>query len=332
MASLSLLISLSAESSSLDILSEELTWGPDEQRQAQEFLTRGLPPLVSTLVLPFLFGVRPKFLAAMGHLPERYYRRFQVPKRGGGTRTIESPRTTLKVIQRWINDHILSRSEFSEAVCGFVRGKNIFNNGRPHAAGRNLMVIDITDFFPSIPLAKIAEVFNTYGFAEPVVKQLSALCSLEGRLPQGAPTSPAISNIVFASADRELEQLAASWQCRYTRYADDLAFSGARMLSSGDEQRVAAIFQGAGLSVNSRKTRRIGPGGRQIITGLIVNANALPPRWKRRRWRATFHRASRYPHEFQGRVAELRGIAAFVNQYDPELASRYFEIAGRVTA
>ncbi len=327
MTSLSLLVSLPDKPSSLDILAAQLSWDKQKAKQARNLYQNGLPPLVDTHTLPYIFGVRPKFISAMGLYPDRYYRRFPLRKYRGGERTIASPRRALKVIQQWINRRLLSNVKVSAYVMGFVKGRNIVDNAQIHTAGRNLMVVDISDFFPSVQIDAVREVFREIGFPDSVAHQLALLCSIDGGLPQGAPTSPAIANAVFRRADVELNRLANSWRCRYSRYADDLAFSGRRRFTQMDVRRVGTILKKHGFAINRQKCRRIGPGGRQLLTGLLTNKVAHPPRWKRRMWRAVFHRASKHPLEFANGWVKLLGIAAFVNQYDRVQASQYRKIA-----
>lgn len=330
MSHLPLLVSFPDEPESIEVLADQLSWDADAEGMARELWEKGLPPLVDTACLPYLFGVSGKLLSAMGRFPERYYRRCRVPKKDGGVREIDAPRRFLKVIQWWINDHILSGQPMRSCVVGFLKGKSIFDNGRPHAEGKNLMVVDIAGFFPSVGMPRVADVFEDLGFPDGVSHQLARLCCLDGKVPQGAPTSPAVANLVFREADEELAGMAESWGCQYTRYADDLAFSGSRHFTREDMSEVEGVLNAHGFSANESKSRILGSGARQILTGLVVNVKPQPPRWKRRLWRAMFHRASKQPHEFLGREDVLAGIAAFVNQFNPKLAEEYRTVADEV--
>ncbi|MBI2916472.1 MAG: RNA-directed DNA polymerase [Chloroflexi bacterium] len=327
---LPLLVSLPREPESIDVLAGELDLTPDERSLAVSLYSRGLPPLVHRKCLPYMFGVSPRLIAAMQKRAEHYYRRFTINKQGGGTRAIVAPRRFLKLIQTWINGHICSKERMPECVMGFVRGRSIFDNGRAHCKNKNVMVVDVKDFFPSVTLQQVEAVFASFGFPEEICRQLGGLCTLDGGLPQGAPTSPALANLVFLSVDERLSRQAAEWNCTYTRYADDIVFSGARHFISEDVACLREILRQGGFTINDRKTRIVGQGGRQTVTGLVVNGKALPPRSKRRRWRAMFHRAANHPHEFFDRARSLAGIAAFVNQYSSERATEYGRIAQEV--
>jgi RNA-directed DNA polymerase len=330
MRDIPLLVSFPHSHQVLSVLSNELSFSDRESRSSQALFDRGLPPLVNSKVLPYLFGVSPKLVAAMGKFPERYYRIFDIPKKSGGRRSIEAPRRFIKVFQRWILRHILASEKLSTFVNGFVKGKNIFDNARPHVHGKNLMVVDIENFFPSVKLAKIVDVFEHLGFPTDVAQQLAALCTINGHLSQGAPTSPTLSNLVFRPIDRELSQLAHTWKCNYTRYADDLAFSGSRVFKKSDINEVHTLLRRYGYSINRVKSRIIGAGGQQIVAGVVVNRVPQPVRIKRRTWRALFHRALKHPNEFRERKSYLLGVAALVKQYDEPLSREYRRIASRV--
>ncbi len=330
MSELPLLVSFPDERASIDMLAEQFSWDREAVRRAPALFRRRLPPLVDTRCLSYLFGVSPRLISAMPKFANRHYRFFEIPKRSGATRHIEAPRRFLKLLQRWVYDHVLASAETSSFATGFVRGKSIFDNAQPHSSGQNLMVIDIKDFFPSVKRDSVIQVFLDRGYSREVAYQLASLCLLEGRLPQGAPTSPSLANLVMLPVDEELASLATNWECKYTRYADDLAFSGSRRFRKQDIRRVQSTLRRHGFAVNQEKSRIIGSGGRQVVTGLVVNSVPKPPRWKRRLWRAMFNRASKHPREYSDRSLHLRGISAFVNQYDSGLASTYRSIADRV--
>jgi RNA-directed DNA polymerase len=321
--SLPLLIRLKNVDNPIDIISEDLDFSAEETGLAKKLINQGLPPLAKPAVLPYLFGISHQLVGYIEQFPERFYRTFTLPKRTGGERIIVAPRVVLKTIQRWIHTNICLKAIPHSSATAFIKGKNIFANARVHSQSKNLMVIDITDFFPSIRFNQVENIFKGFGFPDKVNHQLTALCCLDGSLPQGAPTSPILSNLVFKPADIRLSDLAAEWHCNYTRYADDLAFSGSRVFTKDDKSQVGDILKEFGLCINERKSRIIGQGGRQMIAGVVVNQYALPLRIRRKRWRATFHRASRHPKEFKGRLSSLAGTIAFIKQFSPETAAKY---------
>lgn len=330
MKSLPLLIRLENIDNPIEIISQDLNFSAEETNLARALIGQGLPPLANPAVLPYLFGISHQLVGYIEKFPERFYRTFTLPKKTGGSRTIVAPRRVLKTIQRWIYINICLKAIPHSSATAFIRGKNIFYNAQVHSKNKNLMVIDITDFFPSIKFSQVENIFKGFGFPDKVNHQLTALCCLNSSLPQGAPTSPILSNLVFKPADIKLSELAEDWHCNYTRYADDLAFSGSRVFTKDDKSKVAEILKEFRLSINERKSRIIGQGGRQMIAGVVVNQFALPPRILRRRWRATFHRVSCHPKEFKARLSSLAGTIAFVNQFSPETASKYQQTLKKV--
>ena len=129
------------------------------------------------------------------------------------------------MIQWWILDNILSNVTMAENVFGFVQGRSAIDNATYHIGAAHILNVDIKQFFPSISADKIKIVFGSLGYSEEVSTMLAELCCLDERLPQGAPTSPALANMVLRELDEELSLLAAQYGRKYTRYADDLTFS-----------------------------------------------------------------------------------------------------------
>ena len=323
-------ISLEKSSNLLGTIDDGFRLSSAELTLAKALLDSGLPPLVRPQILSYLFGVSHGLLLSMSRDPQRYYRTYRVRKASGGYRNIEAPRRFLKIVQRWIYDHILADTCLPEAVHGFVPRRDIFSNVELHLRSKNIMVTDIKDFFPSVSKRQVKHVFKGIGFPVRVTVMLTGLCTFDGRLPQGGPTSPALANIVFSPVDNLLGALAKEWNCIYTRYADDLVISGDVRFKRPHQLRVARAAQQAGFIVNQKKARIIGGGGRQIVAGLVANEKGLPPRPRRMQWRATFHQASLDPARFMGQGLTLMGIAAFVNRYDPALSGQYKQIAREV--
>jgi RNA-directed DNA polymerase len=205
-------------------------------------------------------------------------------KASGATRLIEAPKPTLKELQRRILAEILNKIPAHPASHGFLRGRSIKTYVGPHVGKRVVLKMDLQDFFPGIPGARIQTVFRTMGYPESVADLLGGICTNAVRgfgelyrrphLPQGAPTSPALANICAYRVDCRLAGLARSAGADYTRYADDLAFSGGEDFERGVERfstHVAAILKAEGFSVNHRKTRIMRQGVRQRLAGLTAN-------------------------------------------------------------
>jgi len=311
------------------VLSEFATT-EDERSRVEELLSRKLPPLLNGDVLALALGVTPKLIYAMAHVPDRYYRTFELPKKSGGTRKIATPKVFLKVVQRWILYNILYKRELPEYVTGFVEQRGILVNARRHVGKRYLVRFDIQNFFPSIRLNRVRGVYADFGFPPDVAHLLARLSCLRGVLPQGAPTSPYVANLAFLPCDVQIATEAGVKQIAYSRYADDLTFSSDAPIRPAFLRAVEKIIREAGFRFNAEKSFRAGPGQRLFTVGMVVNEKAQPLRTLRRKLRARFHQASLHPISFSETANELLGWAAYVNMYDPPLGAEYLNIARRV--
>ncbi|MCA9179402.1 MAG: RNA-directed DNA polymerase [Planctomycetales bacterium] len=316
----------------MQYLASELKWYDNSLESALALYRRGLPPLVTLPTLAFLFGVSPSLVASIVAAPEAHYRHFTIPKATGEPRSISTPRVVLKTIQRWIHDWILPHANLHRDAHAFRKSRSIFSNAQSHVGQVNLLAVDLADFFGSVRFEQVAAIYEDLGFPWVVAAQLASLSTLGGSLPQGAPTSPALANAVFHDIDVMLAEFANGRTASYSRYADDLAFSSTyHRFSVSDVDAVSGIVGVGGFRLNPRKTQIVGGGYRHQVAGLSVASHPQPPRWKRRRWRAMFHQASVDPSSFQNEAAKLAGVASFVNQYRPDLAESYMEIAIRAS-
>ncbi len=258
-------------------------------------------------------------------------------KGGGGVRVIEAPKQRLKAIQRQILAEILEKIPPHAAAQGFVKGRSILSFAAPHTGRRVLLRMDLSDFFPSIGAARIQTLFRTAGYPETVADLLAGICTnavprrmlrgearaLYGRphLPQGAPTSPAIANLCMYRADCRLTGLARAGGAAYTRYADDIAFSGDGQFERSVERfaaHAAMILREEGFAVRHRKTRIMRQGVRQKLAGLVANQRVNVPRRDFDRLKATLTNCARSGPAGQNRDgradfrAHLEGRVAFV--------------------
>jgi retron-type reverse transcriptase len=310
----------------------------------------GLPVLSTPAELAGALGLpvpRLRWLAFHAEVATRtHYVHFTVPKKSGGQRVLSAPHRTMALAQRWIFEQIVSRLPAEPAAHGFLPGRSILTNARPHAGHAVVVNLDLEGFFPSIGFPRVRKVFERVGYSPAVATILGLLCTecprktviFEGTtyhvatgprgLPQGACTSPGLSNQVARRLDRRLGGLAANLGLTYTRYADDLTFSG-----SGDLEgrvgylmaRVRHIAQDEGFTVNESKTRVLRRSTAQMVTGLVVNDRPGVRRAEVRRLRAILHRARTEGLERQNRAnrpdfgAWLRGKIAFVRMARPEV-------------
>jgi retron-type reverse transcriptase len=288
-----------------------------------------------------------------------HYVKFQVPKRSGGVRTLAAPHKTLKLAQRWVLTTIVSKFPVTEAAHGFVPGRGIVSNASPHVGKAVIVNMDLEDFFPSISFYRVRAVFERYGYSGGVSTVLALLCTECPRmaitydgtayevatgpraLPQGAPTSPGLSNQVARKLDKRLLGLAAKLGLTYTRYADDLTFSGGPDVAERVGYlmaRVRHIALEEGFRVNEKKSRVMRPSAAQTVTGVIVNDKPSIPRDELRRLRAILHRARTEGLEAQNREgrpnfrAWLEGKIAFVSMVRPDIGAKLkaaFEALGQ---
>ena len=264
-------------------------------------------------------------------LQHYYYRALMKPS--GGMRLIEAPKSRLKHIQRKILSHILDKVPHHSAVHGFVRGRSIKTFAAPHTGRRVVLRMDLQDFFPSFTRARIQAVFRTAGYPEPVADLLGGICTnsvprdtcrslplyMQPHLPQGAPTSPALANVCSWRMDCRLAGLAKSAGAAYTRYADDLAFSGDEEFDRRVKRfstHVAAIAHEEGVSVNHRKTRIMRRSARQHLAGLVVNDHCNIKRAEFDRLKAILTNCARRGPGSENR-AHLEGRVAFVESINP---------------
>ncbi|MFN7924507.1 MAG: reverse transcriptase family protein [Bryobacteraceae bacterium] len=224
---------------------------------------------------------------------------YRVLSKPGSLRLIEAPKRRMKALQRRILDDILVHVPPHDAAHGFVPGRSIKTFSAPHVGQSAVLRMDLRDFFPSIGRARVQALFRTIGYPESVADLLGGICTTatpkrawtnvtaerdrlhEARmlyraphLPQGAPTSPAIANLIAFHLDSRLTGLATASGATYTRYADDLAFSGGDTFLRSAERfstHVAMILDEEGFSVNHRKTRIMRRGVRQYLAGVVVN-------------------------------------------------------------
>jgi retron-type reverse transcriptase len=286
------------------------------------------------------------------------YTRFVIPKRDGSERAICAPRTQLRWCQRKILEQILSAVPAHDAAHGFIPGRSTVTNATPHLHSKVLVKFDLRDFFPTIRYYRVVGLFARLGYpvedarfstddeSHRVAATLARLCCYTpdphawhlGHCPQGAPTSPAISNLVCRRLDARLAGLAKRNNGVYTRYADDLTFSFAQTIPDLGRLRwwVDQVCHQEGFVVHQDKFRVIRSSQRQVVTGIVVNDVLRVPRPERRRFRAILHNCVTQGIESQARGRKdfagwLRGYASYIHMVHPkEGAELLRQVAGLV--
>lgn len=301
--------------------------------------------------------------------PLRNYAYTWLPRGERPPRAIERPKHQLKTAQRQILHEILDRIPAHAQAHGFTRGRSALSNAAAHTGRRVVLRMDLADFFASIQARRVYGIFRAAGYPEAVAHALTGLTTnvvpatawaavprptdrrqiaahhLLGRrlstphLPQGAPTSPALANLAAFRLDRRLTGLAQSLDATYTRYADDLSFSGGGLLlarAGRVRETIAAIAREESFDVNNRKSALVTRAGRQRICGIVVNERPNVARDEYDLLKATLHNAARRGPEEENRAghadfrAHLLGSIAWVESVNPRRGARLRERFERI--
>lgn len=263
---------------------------------------------------------------------------FSIPKRTGGERLIHAPKKRLKRVLRTLHAQLTSKLRVHDAAHGFIPKRSVATNARPHAKQAVVVKLDLAEFFPSVTYGRVRGLLLASGYGYPVAATLAALVTTSERQPveiegkrwlvpvgprvcaQGAPTSPALCNALVRRMDARLSGLARVHGFAFTRYADDLTFSGPDA-SKVDRliERATRIVATEGFRIRGKKTRVMRQGSAQRSCGVTVNDVVGLSRKERRKVRAALH------HESLGKLSEaesvrLTGQLAWVHMLNPEQA------------
>jgi retron-type reverse transcriptase len=266
-----------------------------------------LPIFSNEEELASLIHVDSKKIKLFSTFPHRYYKKYKVKKSNGGFREIKQPTKDLKGIQAWILRNILDKLSPSTYAIAYVKKRNIADNVSPHSINRYFICLDIEDFFPSISIRRVAKVFSTIGYSRKEASILAKLCTcnggliyrrvfhptFDGNLPQGAVTSPSLSNLIAAKLDRRIAGYISRRNIVFTRYADDMTLSSNnyRTLCQSLEI-VLKIIKSEHFKPNVNKLRVLGPRRRCYITGLVKDSSESKfgiGRRKKKHMRAVMH-------------------------------------------
>jgi RNA-directed DNA polymerase len=251
------------------------------------------------------------------------YTTFQIKKRKGGNREISAPISSIKILPRKLNQVLQTIYSVKPSVHGFVRERSVISNAKAHTGNKYILNIDLSDFFPSIHFGRILGLFKSapFNFNDKVAIALARLCCYKRSLPQGAPTSPILSNMICAKMDKQLDELARIHGCKYTRYADDITFSSEDdffpksivFYSDSDKLELGSkikeiITLNNVFDINPDKIKLRTQFERQVVTGITVNEFTNLPRSYVRQIRAMLHAWEKYGLE--------NAQSEFLAQYD----------------
>ncbi|MFU1795611.1 retron St85 family RNA-directed DNA polymerase [Paenibacillus azoreducens] len=298
---------------------------------AEKLFSKNLPVIYDVTHFSYLVGYKESYIMKVANSQSPFYREFLIPKKNKDEyREISEPLPNLKVIQRWILDEILHKLNPSPFSKAFRIGYSIKDNAKYHRKQKLVLNMDIKDYFNSISKDKVFMFFKSLGYSKQVALVLSKLCILDNGLPQGAPTSPMLSNLVTQQIDKRIANFSAKHNLRYTRYADDLTLSG-----DFDEgfviNCVKRILNSEGFCINEKKTRVRKQNQQQEVTGIVVNEKLQASKKYRKNLRQKMHYIKKYG--FEDHISKLEidnkikylyhllGTANFiltVNPYDKE--------------
>ncbi|WP_157308604.1 reverse transcriptase family protein [Chitinophaga tropicalis] len=308
----------------------------------------GLPILHDGVGLAAAMGItlgKLRFLSYNRKVEEvSHYKRFYLPKKSGGRRLISAPMPQLKAAQYWVLQNILYKIPGSQSAHGFIPGRSIVTNAQQHVGKDVVINIDLRDFFPTIVYKRVKGMFCKLGYSEQIATILALLCTeperdqvmLDGKeyhvantnrhLPQGAPCSPAITNIICYRLDKRFEGLAKKFNYTYTRYADDMTFSTSGETAGKAGQllwAVKKVVKEEGFTIHPDKLKVMRKGDKKEVTGIVVNEKMSLDRTTLRKFRALLHQVS--VSGFAGKkwgngniVSSMEGYINYVQMVKPE--------------
>lgn len=253
-----------------------------------------LPVVFEHKHLSVILGIKYPVFQKMINSPESFYYSFKIQKRKGGFREINAPYPLMRYVQQWILTQILQKITLHKNAFAYREGVSIVDNAKRHLGNNFLLKVDLKDFFPSIEKKRVIAIFQNLGYTNKLSYFLATLCCYKGVLPQGACTSPHISNIILKGLDVTLTDLSNKRQICYSRYADDMTFSG-KVLSKKFIDEIRPLINAKGFSLNDDKTLFLTKEKKQIVTGVAINNNKLRlPKSKRRILKQEYYYISKY--------------------------------------
>ncbi|CAJ1826292.1 MAG: retron St85 family RNA-directed DNA polymerase [Aeromonas veronii] len=281
----------------------------------------GLPAMKSLEDFASFSRLSPSKIRHLSRSSEFLYKTYKVPKTNGSYRLIAQPSRDLKAVQAWILRNILDELSCSSYSKGFESGMSILDNAKPHIGSQYVLSVDLQDFFPSVSANKVYGVFSSVGYNKEMCVLLTNLCVFKGGLPQGAPTSPKLANLVCSKLDSRIQGYAGPKGITYTRYADDITLSSNSALKIQKAKSfLGTIISDEGFKINKPKTTLSGVKKQKKITGLVLSDNNVGiGSLKYREIRAEIH------YLFTGKSDNYRrvnGLLSFVYSVDKKMYTR----------
>lgn len=328
----------------------------EKESNEEKLLAQKIPLIKDDKALAEFLGIEYKKLRFLVYhrdvVTVDHYHRFTIPKKKGGERNIAAPKSILKNAQRKILEDILSKIPVSDYAHGFLIGKSVVTGAIAHitekAEGNEIKLIvnmDLENFFPTITFERVRGLFKAFGYSGYIASMLAMICTYCERmevevrgeikyvktsnrlLPQGSPASPMITNIICVKLDKRLSGLAYTYNCAYTRYADDMSFSFMDETNDLNVGRfmglVSKIIEEEGFNINKKKTRFLRKNNRQCITGIVINNEEIgvPKKWIKT-LRAAIYNANKLKNNGEvvpaKTINEISGMVSWVKSVNVE--------------
>lgn len=263
-----LLVSYSSLDEYLEALGSELR--TLHEAEITRLYEKRLPIVVSFRCLSVLFGFSTNFVNKLAQQNWKFYRTFTIRK-GKKKRTIHAPKVALKVIQKWFGYHLSETLNFGGYVYGFVPGKSAIDAANMHTNAHWVYSVDIENFFPTTTKEVIKESLKIVGYSLEAAELIANICCYKNTLAQGAPSSPVLSNLVFKELDKRLKEIADNNQIRFTRYADDIVFSGIGRFPTVIKDQIYGLFEETCWKLSPGKEYFAEKPKRLKVHGLLVH-------------------------------------------------------------
>ena len=207
---------------------------------------------------------------------DKYYKTYTIPKKSGKPRTICQPSKKLKGLQSWLLVNILDKLKVSSSCKGFEKGTSTASNAEPHKNANTILTIDLKDFFPTVKRNQVYNIFKAIGYNDTISTILTNICTFEGALPQGSPCSPKLANLSAWTLDVRIQGYVGKRGINYTRYADDLSFSGLNPSKVVNLiPMIKTIVEDENFIINPSKTRIAGSARAKVVTGLVISNDSF---------------------------------------------------------
>jgi RNA-directed DNA polymerase len=249
----------------------------------------------------------------------KYYTTYNIPKKSGGSRLICQPSKNLKGLQSWILVNLLNKVKVSPSCKGFRKGSSILDNALPHKGSNTILNLDLKDFFPSITHKQVYNIFKTIGYNKLMSTVFSNICTYNDSLPQGGPCSPTLANLATWQLDLRIQGFVGKRGISYTRYADDLTFSGLNPQKiSKIIPTIKSIITNENFQVNNKKTRLLSSARRKVVTGLVINDESVGVgKMKYKELRSKIHHLTMTNEQSNLKLLQnVNGWLAYLNSVD----------------